>query len=116
VLVAQRLVEARGEKRGRFYTRSALPPAPIERPASPSAAILSEILERGGRIGRSELIRLVKRYGYDPRVIGTLHGRRLAHLRRDPRTGDSVLTGRGQEIAEQHLFTDRLARRVREGT
>jgi hypothetical protein len=77
---------------------------------SPTAAILAEILERGGRVGRSELIRLVKRYGYDPRVVGTLHGRRLAHLRRDARTGDSVLTSRGQELAEQHIFTERLSR------
>jgi DNA-binding transcriptional ArsR family regulator len=113
VLVAHGLVEARGERRGRFYTRSARAPVPVERPASPTAAILAVILERGGRIGRSELVRLVKRYGYDPRVVGTMHGRRLAHLRRDTRTGDSVLTSRGQEIAEQHIFTGRLARGVR---
>jgi Fic family protein len=112
ILVAQRHVEARGERRGRFYTRSAEAAAPIVSPASPSAAILAEILERGGRIGRSELIRLAKRYGYDPRVVGTMHGRRLAHLRRDRKTGDSLLTSRGQEIAEQHIFTRRLARGV----
>lgn len=113
ILGAQRLVEAWGEKRGRFYTRSAQAQAPLERPASPTAAILAEILERGGRIGRSELLRLVKRYGYDPRVVGTMHGRRLAHLRRDRKTGDSLLTSRGQEIAEQHIFTERLSRGVR---
>jgi Fic family protein len=111
VLLRQRLVEARGEKRGRYYTRAVgSSPTPIERPASPTGAILAEILERGGRIGRSELIRLVKRFGYDPRSIGTMHGRRLAHLRRDPKTGESVLTIRGQEIAEQHIFTERLSR------
>jgi DNA-binding transcriptional ArsR family regulator len=111
VLVRQRLLEAKGEKRGRFYTRAiSTAPIKIERPASPTAAILAEILERGGRIGRSDLIRLVKRYGYDPRSIGTMHGRRLAHLRKDPKTGDSLLTSRGQELAEQHLFTARLAR------
>jgi Fic family protein len=113
ILVAQGLVEARGERRGRFYTRSARSPASAERPLSPTAAILAEILEKGGRIGPNELVRLVKRYGYDPRVVGTMHGRRLAHLRRDRKTGDSVLTSRGQEIAEQHIFTERLARGVR---
>jgi Fic family protein len=111
VLLRQRLVEARGEKRGRYYTRAlGSSPAPIERPASPTAAILAEILERGGRIGRSDLIRLVRRFGYDPRTIGTMHGRRLAHLRRDAKTRESVLTSRGQEIAEQHIFTERLSR------
>ena len=110
VLVAQRLVEPRGEKRGRVYTRSVSSPMLIQHPASPNAAILAEILQRGGRIGRGELIRVVKRYGYDPRVVGSMHGRRLAHLRRDRKTGDSVLTARGQEIAEQHLFTARLSR------
>jgi Fic family protein len=113
VLGAQRLVEAHGEKRGRFYTRSAQAPVPMERPAPPTAAILAEILERGGRIDRGELIRLVKRYGYDPRVVGTMHGRRLAHLRRDRKTGDSLLTSRGQEVAEQHIFTERLSQGVR---
>jgi len=78
------------------------------------AAILAEILERGGRIGPSDLIRLVRRYGYDPRTIGTMHGRRLAHLRRDARSGASVLTSRGQEIAEQHIFATRLAQRARQ--
>lgn len=110
VLTGQRLIEARGERRGRFYTRSTQAPTPIQRPASPTAAILADILERGGKIGRSELTRLVKRYGYDPRTIGTMHGRRLAHLRRDPKTGESVLTSRGQEIAEQYIFSTRLAR------
>ncbi len=111
VLVRQRLLEARGEKRGRFYIRArGSAPVAIERLASPTPAILAEILERGGRIDRSDLIRLVKRFGYDPRTIGTMHGRRLAHLRRDAKTGESVLTSRGQEIAEQYIFTERLSR------
>lgn len=112
VLTGQRLLEAHGEKRGRYYTRVQQPstPAVIDAPASPMAAILAEIMERGGRIGRSDLIRLVGRYGYAPRTIGTMHGRRLAHLRRDAKTGDSVLTNRGREIAEQHIFTTRLSR------
>lgn len=115
VLIGQRLIEPRGEKRGRYYTRAqrSVTPVVFEAPVSPMAAILAEILERGGRIGRSDLIRLVRRYEYDPRTIGTMHGRRLAHLRRDPKTGESVLTSRGQEIAEQHIFTTRLARGVR---
>lgn len=113
VLVEQRLLEPRGEKRGRFYTRSAGEPVRIDEPVSPTAAILAEILEHGGRIGHSDLVRLVKRYGYDPRTVGTLHGRRLAHLRRDPKTGESVLTSRGQQIAEQHIFSNRLARGTR---
>lgn len=110
VLVEQGQLDSRGEKRGRFYTRSAGAPVRIDEPVSPTAAILAEILERGGRIGRSDLVRMVKRYGYDPRTVGTLHGRRLAHLRRDPKTGESVLTSRGQQIAEQHIFSHRLAR------
>ena len=113
VLLRQRLVEARGEKRGRYYIRaSASTPAQIDEPGSPTAAILGEIFLRGGRIGRNDLIRLVKQFGYDPRAIGPMHGRRLAHLRRDGRSGESVLTSRGQEIAEQHLFNARLATRA----
>lgn len=110
VLIGQRLVESHGERRGRYYTRASRSPMPIPSPSSPTAAILADILERGGRIGRSDLVRLIKHHGYDPRTIGTMHGRRLAHLRRDTRTGDSVLTSRGQEVAEQYLFTMRLAR------
>jgi hypothetical protein len=53
---------------------------------------------------------LVKKHGYDPRVVGTLHGKRLAHLRRKRGTGESVLTARGREVAEQYLFARRLAR------
>lgn len=82
-------------------------------PESRSAAILGEILEKGGRIAPAELKRLVKRHGYDPRTVGTLHGKRLAHLRRDRRTGESVLTARGKEVAEQHLFARRLAEGAR---
>jgi Fic family protein len=116
VLVGQGLLEPRGERRGRFYIRSTTAPAAADRPASTTGAILAEILERGGRIGRSDLIRLVSRYGYDPRAIGTMHGRRLAHLRRDATTGESVLTARGQEIAEQHAVATRLARGGRIGS
>ncbi len=118
ILTAQRLIEAHGEKRGRFYTRALRDRASVEQPDSRMGAVLAEILEQGGRIGRSELIRLVNRHGYDPRMIGTMHGRRLAHLRRDAKTGDSILTGRGRELAEQHIFLSRLAlsaRSVRSG-
>jgi hypothetical protein len=57
----------------------------------------------------------VVRHGCDPRMVGSLHGRRLAHLRRDRRTGESVLTARGREIAEQQLFARRLARLPAQG-
>ena len=110
VLTERGLIEAHGEKRGRYYRRASGTTAMAPNPQSRTAEMLAEILENGGRIRTAELRRLVKRHGYDPRVIGTLHGRRLAHLRRDPRTGESVLTSRGREIAQQHLFAVRLSR------
>jgi hypothetical protein len=76
---------------------------------SKTGALLAEILESGGSIGGTALAKLVKRLGYDPRTVGTLHGRRLALLRRDPRTGRSILTTRGRELAEQHIFARRLS-------
>jgi hypothetical protein len=51
---------------------------------------------------------LIVAYGGEPRLAGSLHGRKLAHLRRDQRTGKSVLTARGREIAQQALFAKRL--------
>jgi len=71
--------------------------------------IVADIYERGGRIGKADLVALVRSHGYDGRVVGILHGRRLAHLRRDANTGESVLTSRGEEIARQFLFARRLA-------
>lgn len=114
ILIRHGLVEPRGEKRGRTYGRATTAPAAIASPDSPTAAMLGEILEIGGRISDDALKRLVRRHGYDGRVVGTLHGKRLAHLRRDPATGESVLTARGREVAEQYLFARRLAR-IHEG-
>ncbi len=74
------------------------------------AARYAAILERGGSLSQRELRTLVREHGADGRLVGSLHGRRKAHLRRDPKTGRSVLTARGKEIAEQCLFAKRLAR------
>ncbi len=112
-LIRERLVIPRGEKRGRTYQRATGEETPIGEEESRNGAILADILERGGRIGPEDLKRLVQSQGYDPRVVGTLHGRRLAHLRRVGRTGESELTSRGREIAEQHLFTRRLSEGAR---
>lgn len=110
-LTRQGLLEAHGQKRGRFYTRSTSPalPTPLADPGT--NGIIAEIYRRGKRIRPSELKALVKQQGYDPRTIGILHGRRVAHLRRDTKTGESVLTSRGEEVAREHLFSVRLADR-----
>ncbi len=114
-LAAHGLLRAHGQRRGRYYTRAvaaadSAPPLP----APGTNVIIAEIYERGGRISRRELARLLKRHGYDTRTSGVLHGRRLAHLRRDQKTGESVLTSRGEEVARQHLFSARLAARAKE--
>jgi DNA-binding transcriptional ArsR family regulator len=109
-LIRHGLVEPRGEKRGRTYRRASGHAEPVAGPGSPTAPILAAILEIGGRINADALKRLVKQHGYDARVVGTLHGRRHAHLRRKKGSNESVLTGRGREIAEQYLFARRLAR------
>ena len=115
-LVRQGLLEAHGQRRGRFYTRSSNPalPTPLADPGT--NGIIAEIYNRGKRIRKSDLVALVKQHGYNPRTVGTLHGRRVAHLRRDPKTGESVLTSRGEEVARQHLFSVRLADRSAEMT
>lgn len=109
VLIQQGLLVPRGERRGRTYARASGHAAEVAGPEARTAAILGEILERGGRIDADELTRLVTEHGYDPRVVGTLHGKRLAHLRRESSGGPSVLTTRGREVAEQYLFAKRLA-------
>ena len=109
VLVSQGLVEAHGEKRGRYYTRPTGTARQGPTTQSITSAILAEVLENGGSIGASALRSLVIKHGYDPRTVGTLHGRRESHLRRDPKTGMSTLTARGEEVAKQHLFTARLS-------
>ncbi len=109
-LLAERgLVEAHGQRKGRYYTRRVAPPADVSPEESRNAAILAAILEQGGGVTRGDLLKLVAQHGADGRLVGSLHGRRKAHLRRDAKTGKSVLTGRGREIAEQYLFARRLA-------
>jgi DNA-binding transcriptional ArsR family regulator len=109
ILMRRGLVSAQGERRGRRYIRGSVQPVGAASQESKTAAILAEVLESGGRMTKTALARLVKRHGYDARTVGTLHGRRLALLRRDARTGESVLTERGRELAEQHLFAKRLS-------
>ena len=113
VLRSRGLIEAHGRKRGSYYTLSGGHPEQNRTPSvlGGTNVIIAEIFERGGRISREDLVKLVRSHGYDGRVVGVLHGRRLAHLRRNGRTGESVLTARGEEIARQFLFARRLSRR-----
>jgi Fic family protein len=110
-LTRQGLLEAHGQRRGRFYTRSTSGsvPSPLADPGT--NGIIADVYERGKRISKAELAKLVKKHGYGAKVVGILHGRRVAHLRRDPKTGESVLTSRGEEVAREHLFSARLARK-----
>jgi Fic family protein len=110
LLVERNLLEGHGERRGRYYTRRGTGAGMSQAPVSSNSAILAAILERGGSVTRQQLMELVEAHGGRRRIIGALHGRRLAHLRRDPDTGRSSLTTRGREIAEQHLFSRRLSR------
>lgn len=111
VLRSRGIVAAHGKKRGAYYTMSTNEPAPAKGPSilGGTNVIIAEIYERGGRISKEDLLALVRSHGYDGRVVGILHGRRLAHLRRNARSRESVLTSRGEEIARQHLFAQRLA-------
>lgn len=113
VLRGRGIIVARGAKRWAYYTTSGAEPATAKDPSilGGTNVIIAEIYERGGRIAKDELLALVRSHGYDGRVVGILHGRRLAHLRRDSRTGESALTSRGEEIARQFVFARRLARR-----
>jgi DNA-binding transcriptional ArsR family regulator/prophage maintenance system killer protein len=116
-LVQRGLVSAHGAKRGRFYTTSGVVHEKSEVVSTPGTiGIIAEVHRRGGRIRREDLLELVKANGYDGRVVGLLHARRAAHLRRDPKTGESVLTARGEEVAKEFLFSSRLAEGAREGT
>jgi Fic family protein len=117
VLRSRGIIAARGRKRGSYYTMSTTSPALETEPAilGGTNAIIADVYERGGRIGKADLVALVRKHGYDGRVVGVLHGRRLAHLRRDPKSGDSVLTSRGEEVARQYLFARRLSIRHRAG-
>jgi Fic family protein len=110
LLVRRGLLESHGQKRGRFYTMASAEATTPELFDGGTNVIIADVLRRGGRIKPRELDALVKKHGYQPQIAGVLHGRRLAHLKRDPRTGESVLTARGEEVAKQYLFAERLSR------
>ena len=114
VLRSRGILAARGKKRGAYYTLSSNEPQPAKQPSilGGTNTIIADIFERGGRISKEELVALVRAHGYDGRVVGVLHGRRLAHLRRDAASGESVLTSRGEEIARQFMFARRLGQRA----
>jgi len=111
LLTSRGILEAHGERKGRYYTRRLGSPseAAID-PRSRNGAILGSILERGGSVTRGELLEIVDDHDADHRIVGALHGRRLAHLTRDAKTRRSTLTARGREVAQQYLFARRLAR------
>ncbi len=111
VLRGRGIVAAQGKKRGAYYTLSGNDPGPATQPSllGGTNVIIAEVYERGGRISKEDLVALVRLHGYDGRVVGILHGRRLAHLRRDTKSGESILTSRGEEIARQFLFARRLS-------
>lgn len=110
MLVRRGLIEAHGERKGRYYTRALGGATAGDRAESWNGAVLGAILERGGAVNQEELRDLLAQHGAPTRAAGPLHGRRQAHLRRDPATGKSVLTSRGRELAEQFLFARRLDR------
>lgn len=111
LLVRDGILEAHGERRGRYYTRRMSAPTESKSDSeSRNGAILAAILERGGTVTRGELLALVDAQHADHRTVGSLHGRRLAHLKRNATTKRSTLTARGREVAEQYLFARRLAR------
>lgn len=114
ILAERGVIAARGGRKGRYYTPSTEPERPAPAPQAGTNVIIAEVFRRGGRISRADLIALVRQHGYDPRAVGILHGRRLAHLRREPGSDVSVLTARGEEVARQYLFATRLAERARE--
>lgn len=116
LLVGRGLLASHGERKGRYYTLGGGDAAPtLSTPDAGTNALIAAIFEQGGRITPQNLRALVHRYGYDPRTVGSMHGRREAHLRRDSKTGESVLTSRGEEIARQYLFAKRLAEGARTG-
>lgn len=109
-LIRQGLISPHGERKGRFYTPSGIAEArPVAAPSPGTIGIIAEVYNRGGRISRHDLLELVRSAGYDGRVVGLLHARRLAHLTRDAKTGESVLTTRGEEVAKEFIFSSRLA-------
>lgn len=114
-LVKRGLISPHGERRGRFYTPSGIvEERAIATPDPGTIGLVAEVYRRGGRISRNELLSLVKDNGYDGRVVGLLHARRVAHLKRDPKTGESILTTRGEEVAKEFIFSSRLAEGARD--
>src|SRR6266571_256550 len=74
-LAERGLIEAHGERRGRYYTRRMAPPSEaVPERESRNAAILAEVLERGGAVTRGELRKLVADHGGRTRLVGSLHG------------------------------------------
>ena len=114
LLVRRGLLASHGQKRGRYYTAAAAAPVSPALGDGGTNVIIADVLKLGGRIKSRELAALVKKHGFAPATAGVLHGRRLPHLRRDPRTRESVLTARGEEVARQYLFAERLSRGARE--
>ena len=114
-LVKRGVVLPHGERKGRYYTPSGVAQElPIPMPDPGTIGIIAEVYRRGGRISRADLLELVKQNGYDGRVVGLLHARRVAHLKRDTKSDESVLTPRGEEVATEFIFSSRLAQRARE--
>lgn len=114
LLVRRGLLAAHGQKRGRYYTLASAEATTPALSDGGTNVIIADVLRLGGRIKARELDALVKKHGYKPQTVGLLHGRRLAHLRRDARTRESILTARGEEVARQYLFAERLARGAKE--
>jgi Fic family protein len=115
ILVGRHLLTAHGEKKGRYYTPSAVESSSTPaRPIAGTNGIIADIYRAGGTISADDLLALVKMHGYDGRVAGILHGRRLPHLKRDSKSGNSKLTARGTEVARHHIFAERLASAARE--
>ena len=113
-LVRRGLIAPHGERRGRFYTPAEIASEnPIAAPGPGTNAIIAEVYQRGGRISRADLLEIVKKRGYDGRVVGLLHARRAPHLKRDPKSSVSVLTARGEEVAKEFIFSSRLAEGAR---
>lgn len=114
ILVGRGLVAAHGQRKGRYYAPAASePPAALAMPEAGTNAIIAEIYERGGRVSQRDLRALVKRHGSDGRAIGALHGRRLAHLRKDAKTGECSHEPRHRGGASVHLPRDSRSGRVR---
>ena len=113
-LINRGLIAPHGERRGRFYTPSEIArEQSVPAPDPGTNAIIAEVYERGKRISRGDLLEIVKRYGYDGRVVGILHARRAPHLKRDPDSDMSILTPRGEEVAKEFIFSSRLAQGAR---